>query len=44
MAEDVAHGHRVEYAREERAGGVAEVVEAQRRQAGGVAGSDEAAP
>ena len=43
MAEHVAHGHRVEDAREERPGGVAEVVEAQWRQAGGVAGGDEAA-
>lgn len=43
MAEHVAHGHRVEYAGEERAGGVAEVMEAQRREAGGVARGDEAA-
>ena len=43
VAEHVAHGDWVEDAREERAGGVAEVMEAQRREACSVACGDEAA-
>ena len=40
VTEDVANRDRVEHPREQRAGGVAEVVEAQRRKAGGVARDD----
>ncbi len=40
VPEDVAHGHRVEHACEQRSSGVSEVVESQRRQAGRVAGRD----
>ena len=43
MAEDVLHRDRIEDAREERARRVAEVVEAQRRDAGDVADGDVAA-
>jgi len=38
VAEDVTHGNRVGHSREERSGGVAEVVESKRRQAGRIAG------
>ena len=44
VAEDVAHGHRVEHAGQERAGGVAEVVESQRRKARRVTCRDVATP
>ena len=42
VAEHVAHGHGVEDAGEERTGGVAEVVKAQRREACGISRGDEA--
>lgn len=38
VAEDVLDGHRVEHAGQESAGGVAQIVEARRRDAGRVAG------